>query len=107
MSPPVEARTLEPTRAAQALSRSLSCSQLTRAKTPQPGDEEEAEEEEEGGDRFALDEVLEVLEGPFKGMQGPVVSLADKEVTLALSVMGRETPVSLPRTHCTRPEDAV
>ena len=42
---------------------------------------------------FAIDEIVAVLEGPFKGMSGPVLEYdeAEDSLTLALSVMGRDT----------------
>ena len=42
-----------------------------------------------------------MLEGPFKGLRGPVLSVnADGEsLSLALTVMGRDTPVELPARH--------
>ena len=72
---------------------------------------------------FSVADVAEVVEGPFKGMQGPVLAVgapsdgeagggddgdaaaaagdADAQtVTLALTVMGRDTPVTLPMAHC-------
>jgi len=53
---------------------------------------------------FAVDDMLEVLEGPFKGLQGPVLEIAEDAQTLtaALTVMGRDTPVQLPIRHALR-----
>jgi len=50
---------------------------------------------------FAVDEVLEVLEGPFKGLQGPVLAVGEdgETLTVALQVMGRDTPVDVPSRH--------
>ena len=76
---------------------------LTRVKSPsQPGEGDEEAAAEAAGPAFDLDEMVEVLEGPFKGMQGPVLSLSEggDELTLALSVMGRDTPVTLNAEHC-------
>jgi transcription antitermination factor NusG len=81
----------------------------------------------EGGDganaaapAFTVADIAEVVEGPFKGMQGPVLAVGSDDgegegegaaaaaaadadaqtVTLALTVMGRDTPVTLPMAHC-------
>ena len=85
-----------------------------------PGNQAEGDEagdEAELGPRgpvYELDEMVEVTEGPFKGMSGPVVSLGNEDedaeaaaaagttITVALSVMGRDTPVELSRTHVTK-----
>ena len=71
---------------------------LTRAKADGAGEEVGDEPRLEVGDD------VQVLEGPFKGMLGPVLELnpAEKVVTLALSVMGRDTPVELPEGHCAK-----
>ena len=55
---------------------------------------------------FAVDDMLQVLEGPFKGLQGPVLEVAEDgdTVTLALTVMGRDTPVDLPVRHVVKLE---
>lgn len=67
-----------------------------------PG-EQDAGADGDGGISYELDDMVEVTEGPFKGMSGPVVGLdendAAAELTVALSVMGRDTPVQLPREH--------
>ena len=77
--------------------------QLTKVKAPQHA----AADGADGADAppepaFKLDDIVEVSEGPFKGMQGPIVAVADSgaELTLALTVMGRDTPVTLPVEHC-------
>ena len=77
---------------------------LTRAKLPKSPEEEA---EAAAAAAFALDEIVEVTEGPFKGMQGPVIALSDDadELTLALTVMGRDTPVTLQAEHCDRVDD--
>ena len=71
---------------------------------------------------FTVADIAEVVEGPFKGMQGPVLAVGSDDgegegegegaaaaaaadadaqtVTLALTVMGRDTPVTLPMAHC-------
>ena len=70
---------------------------LTRAKLPStPEDDGDS-----GGPQFIENDVVEVTEGPFKGMQGPVLSVdADGEtLTLALTVMGRDTPVQVPLAY--------
>ena len=59
--------------------------------------------------------MVQVTEGPFKGLQGPVLAAdadadaaadaaeADAEmVRVALSIMGRETAVKLPARHLVR-----
>ena len=58
--------------------------------------------------------MVQVTEGPFKGLQGPVLAAeadaaadggaeADAEmVRVALSIMGRETAVELPARHLVR-----
>jgi transcription termination/antitermination protein NusG len=56
---------------------------------------------------FAVDEVLEVLEGPFKGLQGPVLAVGEdgETLTVALQVWCTfQTTAAIPRvlTHCTR-----
>ena len=55
----------------------------------------------EAGSMFDIGDVLEVLEGPFKGLQGPVLELGEggEGLTLALTVKGRDTPVELPARH--------
>ena len=80
----------------------------TRPKQPS-APSAEGEEEEEAAPAFALDDIAEVLEGPFKGMQGQVIAVDEsgEEVTLALTVMGRDTPVSLPIEHCVNAAEAV
>ena len=74
--------------------------ELTRVKTAADLEQEEKEAEPS----FAIDDHVEVLEGPFKGMTGPVISLAEsgEELTLALVVMSRSTPVTLPLEHCAK-----
>jgi len=68
--------------------------------------------------RIAIDDLVEVCEGPFKGMQGPVLERgpidgaegADAEeeaLTLVLTVMGRDTPVTVPERHCAKVAEAV
>jgi len=76
---------------------------LTRAKLPSP-----AEESDSDGPDFVENDVVEVTEGPFKGMQGPVLSVdADEEtLTLALTVMGRDTPVQVPLAYADKVGDA-
>ena len=56
--------------------------------------------------RFAVDDMLQVLEGPFKGLQGPVLEIGEEgeTLTLALTVMGRDTPVDLPLRHVVKME---
>lgn len=56
---------------------------------------------------FAVDDMLQVLEGPFKGLQGPVLEIGDdsQTLTIALTVMGRDTPVDLPVRHVIRVDD--
>jgi len=54
--------------------------------------------------QFEVNQMVEVTEGPFKGMQGPVVppseaAAGSEMLTVALKVMGRETPVDLPPRH--------
>lgn len=63
--------------------------------------------EESGGDAVAVDEVMSVLEGPFKGLQGPVLEVdsSSETLTLALTVMGRDTPVELPMRHVVKVVD--
>ena len=57
---------------------------------------------------FEVDQMVEVTEGPFKGLQGPVrppaegAAAAADVATVALTVMGRETPVELPTRHLVR-----
>lgn len=51
------------------------------------------------GNSFDVGDVLEVLDGPFKGLKGPVLISANEDkkvVTLALCVMGQDTPVEIP-----------
>ena len=54
-----------------------------------------------GAAAFSVDQMVEVLEGPFKGLQGPVLEVEEdgEALTLALTVMGRDTPVDLPVRH--------
>jgi len=55
-----------------------------------------------GGDRrFVEGDMIEVVNGPFKGMRGAVCALetAD-ELTAMLAVMGVDTPVTLQKSHC-------
>jgi len=75
--------------------------QLTRVKTPSAPDAADAEHAS-APPPFSLDDFVEVLEGPFKGMKGPVLDLVDDgaQLTLALTVMGRDTPVTLASEHC-------
>lgn len=51
---------------------------------------------------FELDKFVDIIDGPFKGMQGPVIALSDAkdEVTVALTVMGRNTPVTVAAEQC-------
>ena len=84
---------------------------LTRVKVNMGKGDGEGEDEE-AVPLFSVDDMAEVVEGPFKGMQGPVLAVGNPEeeeggakdgadmVTLALSVMGRDTPVTLPLAHC-------
>ena len=95
---------------------------LTRVKVRAAGSAGEGDGEGDGP-AFTVADVAEVVEGPFKGMQGPVLAVgaasdgpagdddddddaaaaADanaQTVTLALTVMGRDTPVTLPMAHC-------
>ena len=61
---------------------------------------------------FAVDDVVEVEEGAFKGMRGPVIERAHGRgdegptLTLVLTVMGRDTPVTVPEGHCSLVEKA-
>jgi len=77
---------------------------LTKAKLTTP-----VEEEAQAQPAFVIDDLVEVSEGPFKGMNGPVLEVSEGagELTLALTVMGRNTPVTLPLEHCVRLEAAV
>mmetsp|Transcript_978 Transcript_978/g.2638 ORF Transcript_978/g.2638 Transcript_978/m.2638 type:complete len:214 (+) Transcript_978:3-644(+) len=44
---------------------------------------------------------VQVISGPFKGMQGKVVEVGAEELcTILLKVMGRETNVQVPVRHC-------
>lgn len=56
---------------------------------------------------FAVGDVLKVLDGPFKGLLGPVLALGEDSqmLTLALTVMGRDTPVEVPVRYVAREED--
>lgn len=53
-----------------------------------------------------VDDLVDVCEGPFKGMQGPVLERTDEGgkagLTLVLTVMGRDTPVTVPEEHCVK-----
>ena len=67
---------------------------------------------------FEADDMVQVTEGPFKGLQGPVLAAATdadadadadagaeaeaEMVRVALSIMGRETAVKLPARHLVR-----
>ena len=65
---------------------------------------------------FEEDDMVQVTEGPFKGLQGPVLAAEDdadaaadggaeadaEMVRVALSIMGRETAVKLPARHLVR-----
>jgi len=84
---------------------------LTRAKTKAEDDEED---DEADASRIAIDDVVEVFEGPFKGMQGPVLERGPLEgepeeqaLTLVLTVMGRDTPVTVPERHCAKVAEVV
>lgn len=71
---------------------------LTRQKSDDGGDGDG------GGAAFRVADVAEVTEGPFKGLDGPVVAIddAEKTLTLTLTVMGRPTPVVLPFAQCAK-----
>lgn len=69
---------------------------------------------------IAIDDIVAVREGPFKGMQGPVLErnpLADAAeeadeadehaLTVVLPVMGRDTPVTVPERYCAKVGEAV
>lgn len=81
--------------------------QLTKQKVQQKGSEEEGDAEEAASAEpapppFDVEDLVEVTEGPFRSMQGPVLELVEggREVTLVLTVMGRDTPVTLPIAQC-------
>mmetsp|Transcript_43121 Transcript_43121/g.107280 ORF Transcript_43121/g.107280 Transcript_43121/m.107280 type:complete len:326 (-) Transcript_43121:222-1199(-) len=60
--------------------------------------------EDDSNTPFAVGDMLAVLEGPFKGMMGPVLELNEDEqmLTLALTVMGRDSPVDIPFRHAAK-----
>ena len=76
---------------------------LTRVKLNQQAEAEAAEQ-------IDTDDIVEVLDGPFKGMEGRVLekSSPDGEVeeeeeeslTVLLPIMGRDTPVTVPLRYC-------
>jgi transcription antitermination factor NusG len=76
---------------------------LTRVKINQQAEAEAAEQ-------IDTDDIVEVLDGPFKGMEGRVLekSSPDGEVeeeeeeslTVLLPIMGRDTPVTVPLRYC-------
>jgi transcription antitermination factor NusG len=85
---------------------------LTRAKTMPTADEGAVGKVDVSS--IAIADVVEVCEGPFKGMQGPVLERSPLEgeaneqaLTLVLSVMGRDTPVTVPERHCAKIAQAV
>ena len=49
-----------------------------------------------------------MVDGPFKGMDGPVLEVLDEgeSLTLALTVMGRDTAVTIPASYAERLETA-
>ena len=90
---------------------------LTRTKVHAADDDAT---DEVDASRIAIDDLVEVCEGPFKGMQGPVLErnpLADgaeeadeadeQALTLVLTVMGRDTPVTVPERYCAKVGEAV
>ena len=81
---------------------------LTRVKRVDAPADEEAED---GAPLIAVDDVVEVSEGPFKGMQGPVLERTTNEeqaaLTLVLTVMGRDTPVTVPESYCSKVASSV
>jgi len=104
---------------------------LTRTKT-HTADDDGTDEDDDGTDedddgtdevdasRIAIDDIVAVREGSFKGMQGRVVErspLADaaeeadeadeQALTLALTLMGRDTQVTVPERFCAKVGEAV
>jgi len=65
---------------------------------------EQAEEAEQGGNfAFSVDELVKVTQGPFKGLEGRVVALGQvptDAITVAVTIMGRETSVDIATNHC-------
>ena len=49
---------------------------------------EAADDEANKHAAFAVDDLVEVCDGPFKGMEGPVIEIADEEETLTLALTG-------------------
>ena len=50
-----------------------------------------------------MDELVRITQGPFKGLEGRVVALGQlppDEITLIVTVMGRETSINLSANHC-------
>ena len=72
--------------------------ELTRQHPTADDSTEEVADEEP---RVNVDDVVIVRDGPFKGMEGPVleVDAAAETLTLALTVMGRDTAVTVPNTY--------
>ena len=80
---------------------------LTQAKRlAEGGDGADSAPAESDASTIQVDDLVDVCEGPFKGMQGPVLERTDDGgkagLTLVLTVMGRDTPVTVPEDHCIR-----
>ena len=50
---------------------------------------------------FQAGDVVDISEGPLKGLAGIVSAVAEERVTVLLKLLGREKPVSMPSSHVT------
>ncbi|MDS4050621.1 transcription termination/antitermination protein NusG [Accumulibacter sp.] len=51
---------------------------------------------------FAAGDVVEIRDGPLKGLPGIVSAVAAERVIVLLSLLGREKPVAIPMAHVAR-----